>query len=152
MAEVMNKVYSCIFLQETRRRQQEEAALRRQQQVRDHYSVAWKTAISPCCSSHLQAHLPGKGTSARQRQKFHTDDVNYCLHNKSGSHGLPNVNPFDLCFSWSIMVIKVFVFCCERAPANHKCFFYRGMYSTNIDCLVVDSVVYICLLSLFVCQ
>ena len=32
------------------------------------------------------------GTSATQRQKFHTDDVNQCLHNKSGSHGVPNVN------------------------------------------------------------
>ena len=27
-----------------------------------------------------------------QRQKFHTDDVNQCLHNKSGSHGVPNSN------------------------------------------------------------
>ena len=34
---------------------------------------------------------PG-GTSATQRQKFHTDDVNQCLHNKSGSHGVPNAN------------------------------------------------------------
>ena len=25
-----------------------------------------------------------------QRQKFHTDDANQCLHNKSGSHGVPN--------------------------------------------------------------
>ena len=25
-----------------------------------------------------------------QLQKFHTDDVNQCLHNKSGSHGVPN--------------------------------------------------------------
>ena len=32
------------------------------------------------------------GTSATQRQKFHTDDANQCLHNKSGSHGVPNVN------------------------------------------------------------
>ena len=37
--------------------------------------------------------LPG-GTSAAQRQKFHTDDVDQCLHNKSGSHGVPNVNLF----------------------------------------------------------
>ena len=28
---------------------------------------------------------PG-GTSAPQRQKFHTDDVNQCLHNKSDNH------------------------------------------------------------------
>ena len=32
------------------------------------------------------------GTSATQRQKFHTDDANQCLHNKSGSHGVPNAN------------------------------------------------------------
>ena len=38
------------------------------------------------------------GTSATQRQKFHTDDVNQCLQNKSGSHGVPNVNWFNLAF------------------------------------------------------
>ena len=27
-----------------------------------------------------------------QQQKFHTDDVNQCLHNESGSHGVPNIN------------------------------------------------------------
>ena len=32
------------------------------------------------------------GTSATQRQKFHTDDANHCLHKKSGSHG---VSKFD---------------------------------------------------------
>ena len=32
------------------------------------------------------------GTSATQRQKFHNDDANQCLHNKSGSHGVPNTN------------------------------------------------------------
>ena len=32
------------------------------------------------------------GTSASQRQKFHTDDANQCLHNKSGSHRVPNTN------------------------------------------------------------
>ena len=30
-----------------------------------------------------------------QRQKFHTDDVNQCLHNKCGSHGVPNANLFN---------------------------------------------------------
>ena len=38
------------------------------------------------------------GTSATQRQKFHTDDVNQCLHNKSGSHGAPNANLFNFTF------------------------------------------------------
>ena len=27
-----------------------------------------------------------------QRQKFHTDDANHCLHNESGGHGVPNIN------------------------------------------------------------
>ena len=31
------------------------------------------------------------GTSATQRQKFYTDDANQRLHNKSGSHGVPNI-------------------------------------------------------------
>ena len=35
------------------------------------------------------------GTSANQRQKFDTDDVNHCLHNKSGSHEVPNINLTD---------------------------------------------------------
>ena len=38
------------------------------------------------------------GTSTTQRQKFHTDDVNQCLHNKSGSHGVPNANLFNFTF------------------------------------------------------
>ena len=33
-----------------------------------------------------------------QRQKFHTDDVNQCLHNKSGGHGVPKVNLFHFTF------------------------------------------------------
>ena len=33
-----------------------------------------------------------------QRQKFHTDDVNHCLRNKSGSHGVPNANLFNFTF------------------------------------------------------
>ena len=32
------------------------------------------------------------------RQKFHTDDVNQCLHNKSGSHEVPNANLFNFTF------------------------------------------------------
>ena len=44
------------------------------------------------------------GTSATQPQKFHTDDVNQCLHNISGGHGVPNANCSILRFSWSILV------------------------------------------------
>ena len=38
------------------------------------------------------------GTSASQRQKFHTDDVNQCLHNISGNHGFPYPNLFNFTF------------------------------------------------------
>ena len=38
------------------------------------------------------------GASATRRQKFHTDDVNQCLHNKSGSHGVPKANVFNFTF------------------------------------------------------
>ena len=31
------------------------------------------------------------GTFATQRQKFHIDDANQCLHHKSSSHGNPNI-------------------------------------------------------------
>ena len=32
------------------------------------------------------------GTSATQRQILHTDDAYQCLHNKSGGHGVSNIN------------------------------------------------------------
>ena len=39
------------------------------------------------------------GTSATQRrQKCHTKDVNQCLRNKSGCHGVPNVKLSDFMF------------------------------------------------------
>ena len=38
------------------------------------------------------------GTSLTQRRKFHTDDVNQCLHNISGSHGVPQPNLFNFTF------------------------------------------------------
>ena len=49
-------------------------------------------------SSPLRDVLRG-GTSATQRQKFHTDYVNQCLLvNKSCSHGVPNANLFKFTF------------------------------------------------------
>ena len=38
------------------------------------------------------------GTSAPQRQKFHTDEAIQCLHSKSGSHGVPKVHLRDFVF------------------------------------------------------
>ena len=39
-----------------------------------------------------------EGTSVTQRQKFHTDNVYQCLHNKSSSQGVPNANLFNFMF------------------------------------------------------
>ena len=52
--------------------------------------------VSPCSS--LLRHVSRGGTSATQRQKFHTDDVNQCLHTKSGSHAVLNENLFNFTF------------------------------------------------------
>ena len=38
------------------------------------------------------------GTAVTQWQKFHTDDINQCLHNKFGSRGVPNANMFNFTF------------------------------------------------------
>ena len=46
-----------------------------------------------CFSSPFAAgDVLGRGMSATQLQKFHTDDAIQCLHNKSNSHGVPNTN------------------------------------------------------------
>ena len=39
-----------------------------------------------------------EGMSTTQQQKFHTDDVNQCLHNKSCSHEVPNADLFNFTF------------------------------------------------------
>ena len=39
-----------------------------------------------------------EGTSATQRQKLHTDDLNQCLYSKSGSHWVPNASLFNFTF------------------------------------------------------
>ena len=56
-----------------------------------------------CENSHFSSllaawNVSGGETSATQRQKFHTVDVNQCLHNKSGSHGVPNADLFNFTF------------------------------------------------------
>ena len=71
-----------------------------------------------------------RGMSATQRLKFHTDDANQFLHNKSSSRGVPNIN-----LSNFMCLLVDF----GKAPAKLKCFFYRRLYSANIDCFVRDS-------------
>ena len=73
------------------------------------------TDISPC-SSLLRDVLRG-GTSVTQPQKFHTDDVNQCLHNKSGSHWVPNANLFNFMF---LLVDFGEVFCSSANELEQK--------------------------------
>ena len=54
-----------------------------------------KTAVSPRSLIRLWGRFP-QGTSATQRQKFHTDDINQCLHNNR--HWDPNANLFNFTF------------------------------------------------------
>ena len=56
-----------------------------------------------------------RGTSATQQQKSHTDDANQCLHNKSGSHGVPNINLSNFACLWSILVK-----CCVHLPTSYS--------------------------------
>ena len=93
--------------------------------------------VSPC-SLPLGDGLRG-GTSATQRQKFHTDDVNQCLHNKSGSHGVPNANLFNFTF----LLVSFNKVLCSSANDLQKnsnaSKFWRRLYSSNTDCFVRDS-------------
>ena len=58
-----------------------------------HVTLTWVACENIRFSSLFAAgDVSREGTSATQRQKFHTDDANQCLHNESGSHGVPNIN------------------------------------------------------------
>jgi len=72
-------------------------------------SISLRTADVSPRSSPLRDVSRG-GTYATQRQKFHTDDVNQCLLNKFGSHGVPNANLFNFTF---LLVDFGKVFICE---------------------------------------
>ena len=58
------------------------------------YKVNWLGSLRkhPFSSLFAAGDVSCGGTSATQRQKFHTDDANQCLHNESGSHEVPNIN------------------------------------------------------------
>ena len=84
-----------------------------------------KADVSPCSSTLRD--FSRRGTSATQRQKFHTDDVNRCLHNKSGSHGVPNANLFNLHVSWSIL---------------EKCCVHLRMSSSKTQILLLEKTIF----------
>ena len=60
------------------------------------------------------------GTSATQGQKFHTDDANQCLHNKTGSHGIPNIILSNFLNSTCLLVDfgKVLCSCTDELQKN----------------------------------
>ena len=72
-------------------------------------------------------------------QKFHTEDANQCLHNKSGSHEGPDINLTN----FTCLLFDFGKVLCSSANVLHaaklKCFFKRRLYSTNIGCFVRDS-------------
>ena len=60
-------------------------------------NTSLRAAIVSPRSSPLRVVSRG-GTFATQRLKFHTDDLNQCLHDNSGSHAVPNANLFNFTF------------------------------------------------------
>ena len=78
-------------------------------------SSSLRTADVSPCSSPLREVSRG-GTSATQRQKFHTDDVNQCLHNKSGSRRVSNANFFNFTF----LLVDFGKVLCSSANDLHK--------------------------------
>ena len=85
------------------------------------------------------------GMSATQRQKFYTDDVNQCLHNKSGSHGVPNANLFNFTF---LLVDFGKVLCASQMLLLEKTIFHKYWLfcSRDSSCLHLTFVAF-CLLS-----
>ena len=75
------------------------------------------------------------GTSATQRQKFHTDDAIQRLHNKSSSHGVPNTNLSN----FTCLLVDFGKLLCSSAnelQQNSRASSREDYISTNIDCFV----------------
>ena len=69
-----------------------------------------------------------RGTSATQRQKFHTDDANQRLHNKCGSYGVPYIYICPvLCVFWSVLV---------------KCFVHLPTSSSKTQILLLEKTIF----------
>ena len=64
------------------------------QKMYEKIKVNYKCELQPAKTSSLFAagDVSRGRTTVTQRQKFHTDDANQCLHKKSGSHGVPYIN------------------------------------------------------------
>ena len=78
------------------------------------------------------------GTSATQRQKFHTDYANQCFRNKSGSLGFQIWICTILLIFWSILHGKVLCSFAHELQQNSSAS-CREHYIPNVDCFVRDS-------------
>ena len=99
--------------------------------------VGRELAFYPCYSPTWDV-LQG-GTSATQRHKFHTDDVNRCLCNKSCSAWVPDANLFNSTF---LLVDFGWVLCSFanelQKNSNASCI-EEYILQNNIGCFAIDS-------------
>ena len=79
------------------------------------------------------------GTSATQRQKFHTDDANQCLQNKSASHGVPNITLFNFTCMSCGRFWKSVVLCCVMT--RNKFYYKVETLIPNITLLPINSLI-----------
>ena len=77
--------------------------------------------------------------SATQQQKFHTDDANQCLHKKSSSHGVPNINLSNFMCLLDDFGEELCSCAHKRQQNSNDLSLERRLYSTNVDCFVRDS-------------
>ena len=82
------------------------------------------------------------GTCATQRQKLHTDDANQCLHDNSGSHGVPNINLSNL-MCLLVDFGKVLCPSADELQQNSNVSSREDYKTTKIDCFVRVLRVYI---------
>ena len=69
------------------------------------FLISYSLRKQPFSSLFAAGDVSRGGKSATRRQKFHTDDVNQCFHNKFGFHGVRNAIFFSILrLSWSILV------------------------------------------------
>ena len=64
-----------------------------------------------------------------------TDDANQCLHNKSGSHWVPNIILSN--FVCLLVDFNLVLWCCVHVPTSSSK--TQTLYSTNVHCFVRDS-------------
>ena len=69
-----------------------------QQEFKSYSATEATRKCGVACKNSLFFSLLAARDCATQQQKFHTDAVNQCLLNKSGSHGVPNANLFNFTF------------------------------------------------------